>query len=182
MGLLKPRTTSVVIYQGDDLERLAELRRAVDRAEAAGKGAPLRGGDEVPGQPERDAYDAFVDAAADRAVEVVLRAIGSSRFGDLMLAHPPRLVDDGDGGKRVHEDDEPFGVNTLTFGKALLAYREDKVRTIAAPDVGADDLHEFLDDECSDGDIERLWTTAYYLNRTPGADPKDTRFSTISPS
>lgn len=178
MGLLKPRTTSVVIYQGDDLERLAELRRAVTRAEAAAVGAPLRGGDEVPGQVEKDAYDTFVDEAAGRAVQVDMQTIGSTRFADLMLAHPPRMVEAEDG-QVVHEDDEPFGVNTLTFGKALLSYRDDK-RTIVSPDLSDDDLSEFLNDECSDGDVERLWTAAYYLNRTPGADPKDTRFSTSS--
>lgn len=178
MGLLKPRTTSVVIYQGDDLEQLAELRRAVTRAETASAGAPLRGGDAVPGAAEKAAYDAFVDEAAGRAVEVVMEAIGSTRFADLMLAHPPREVD-GEDGKRIHEDDEPFGVNTLTFGKALLAHRDEK-RTIVSPDVSEADLREFLDDECSEGDVERLWTAAYYLNRTPGADPKDTRFSTSS--
>lgn len=181
MGLLKPRTTSVVIYQGDDLERLAELRRAVARAEAASEGAPRRAGDETPARAERDAYDAFVVEAAERAVEIRLEALGSTRFGDLMLAHPPRMVATDDGG-RMHEDDEPFGVNTLTFGKALLSFRDARKRTIIEPDLSPDALSEFLDDECSDGDVEKLWTAAYYLNRGVGGDPKGTMFSTGSPS
>ena len=186
MGLLKPRTVSVTIYQGDDLERLAELHRAVVRAEAqaveAARG-PRRGGDEIPNaDAEKAAYNAFVDEAAERAVEVRLRAIGSTRFADLMLAHPPRMVD-GEGGKKPHEDDEQFGVNTLTFPKALLGYRDEadpELRTIVAPAASVEDIREFLDDECTDGDVEKLWTAAYFLNRTPGADPKDTRFSTGS--
>lgn len=184
MGILKPRTTSVTIYQGDDLERLAELHRAVVRAEAAAERAasgPRRAGDEVPtADVEKAAYNAAVDAAAESAVEVRLRSIGSSRFADLMLNHPPRTVK-ADDGTTLHEDDEPFGVNTLTFGKALLAYRDGDVRTIELPDVSEEDLRGFLDDEATDGDIEKLWTAAYYLNRTPGADPKDVpRFSTSS--
>ena len=183
MGLLKPRTVSVTIYQGDDLERLAELHRAVVRAEAraveAARG-PRRAGDEIPNaDAEKAAYNTFVDEAAERAVEVRLRAIGSTRFADLMLAHPPRMVD-GEDGKKPHEDDEQFGVNTLTFPKALLSYREDGVATVLEPEVSAEDLREFLDEECTEGDVEKLWTAAYFLNRTPGADPKDTRFSTGS--
>ena len=34
MGLLKPRTAIVTVYQGDDIPRLAELHRA---AEVAGR-------------------------------------------------------------------------------------------------------------------------------------------------
>ena len=175
MGLLKPRTTSVILYQGDDLERLAELRRAVDRAETQPPG-PRRGGDEIPGAVEREALEAFAGEAAERAVEIRLQAIGSTRFAALMLAHEPRRVDGPDDGKRMHEDDEPFGVNTLTFGKALLSYRDEdraEVRTILEPDLSPEDLREFLDDDCADGDIERLWTTAYYLNRSEASgDPK----------
>lgn len=183
MGVLKPRTTTVAIYQGDDLEHLAELYRAVERAEAAvkaAKGAPSREGDPVlTAQAERDAYDAAVDEAAERAVSVVLTTIGR-RFRGLLAEHPARTTE-VDGKVEAHEDDVTFGVNTETFPLALLSYNDDGKRTTTLdPAVSDAEVTAFLDD-ASDGDFERLWQTAYWLNRAPGSDPKDSKFSTASP-
>ena len=96
MSTLKPRTATIPIYQGDDAERLAELRMAVavaERQAMQSNGAPRRGGDSDPAEAikaAQAAYDAFVDEAAERAVEVVVRSIGRRRFRDLVAAHPPR--------------------------------------------------------------------------------------------
>lgn len=172
MGLLKPRTASVLVYHGDDMERLAELRRAVARAEArveSAAGSPRRGGDAVvSAEPEKAAYDAAVDEAAGRAVEVRLAALGSQRFRGLLAEHPPR---DG------VDDDAPFGVNTETFPRALLMYRDAEKRTITDPDCSVADLGEFLDDEASEGDFEELWVTAYWLNKATGVDPRLGKYS-----
>lgn len=198
MGVLKPRTTTVVIYQGDDLAQLAELNRAVRRAEAALKVAeaeakaagksPLRAGDEVPStQVEQDAvraaqevYDAFVDDAADRAVVVTLTSIGR-RFRNLLLEHPARTRE-VDGKPETVDADEVYGVNTETFPMALLSFSAGDGRRTAALDPAVSDaeLAAFLED-IPDGDFERLWTTAYWLNRSEGIDPKDTKFSNGSP-
>lgn len=213
MSHLKPRTATVLIYHGDDLERLAELRReaevaeriaqqAIDAAELRGSGN-LRGGDADPVAearkafnatvpPKRDAYDAFVAEASGRALEVTLQMIGKRRFKELVLAHPPRMVtkeEPVEGGEpktveAVHEDDAMFGVNTETLPTALLAYvdpRDTAVRTITAPEFhGAAQVEEFLDDELSEGDFDKLWVAAFLLNRTAGADPKASLFSTGS--
>lgn len=220
MGVLKPRTTTVTLYHGDDLERLAELhqeaRVATARADAAARkveaigesdAAPLRGGDtdegSVAAREHREAlaekeaaeaaYDDFVTGAAERAVEVRLQAIGSTRFSDLLLAHPARSTLDEDGKPQVHEDDLAFSrvqemagyrpvlVDVSTFPRALAGFRDETKRTIVEPDTSEEELAEFLDDECSEGDLERLWTAAFFLNRG-GADPKGTRFSTSSRS
>ena len=188
MSTLKPRTATIPIYQGDDAEHLAELRMAVAVAErqAAQTQAPRRGGDPAPSEDVKaaqEAYDAFVDEAAERAVEVVVRAIGRRRFRDLVAAHPPRQVKDADGKDVTHEDDEHLGVNVETFAPALLTFAEpgeDGVRTIIAPadavkSPGA--LRDFLDDEVTDGDYEKIFTVAYWINRAAGSDPKELRYS-----
>lgn len=219
MGVLKPRTTSVTLYHGDDLEILADLNRdarvAAARAEAAGRKVeaadeaptgPRRGGDsDEVGELAREhrealeaqevaekAYDDFVTEAAERAVEVRLQAIGSTRFSDLLLAHGARSVTGEDGKPQVHEDDLAFSrsqemagfrpvlVDVSTFPRAIAGFRDDAKRTIVEPDMTDTELAEFLDDECSEGDLERLWTSAFFLNRG-GVDPKAAaRFSTTN--
>lgn len=206
MGLLNPRTATVVLYQGDDMARLADLQREADHAELQARAdlqsaarAPLRAGDEVPLEafreavkPARDALNAFVDEAAARAVEIRLQAIGSTRFEELLLAHPPRKVQ-VDGKTVDHEDDAAFAdylsefgiedgaVNTATFPKALLKHREGR-RTIVEPDLSEAELEEFLDEECSEGDIDAMWRPAYLLNRVVAVDPKGVKFLNDDPT
>lgn len=181
MSTIKPREAEIVIYQGDDLARLADLRRTAEAATRAGAGNSLRVGDDGAGQAERDAYDAFVDEAAERAVVVKVRAIGRKRFRDLMAEHPPRKVD-GEDGPETHEDDAPYDVNTDSFPEALLAFRDGDVSTIVSPEFGTSAAaRDFLENDIADGDFESLWVGAYFLNRAPSADPKASRFSTGSP-
>jgi hypothetical protein len=168
MAYLKPRTAKIVLYQGDDMASLAELKRAADNA-AGG----LRTDD---GSDEMNAYEAFLDEAAERAVEVVLQSVGRRRWRDLVLAHPPRMVEsepDTEGKTRQveHDDDVQWGVNTETFPRALLTLADGEHRTIASPDLG-DDLAAFVDDELSEGDFEKAWITAFQLNASPSRDPK----------
>lgn len=184
MALLKPRTTTVLIYQGDDLEHLAELHRKVQQAEAKAEAdakAPRRGGDEVPSaQAEQDAYDAAVDEAAERAIVVTLTAIGRTRWRNLLAEHPAR-THEVDGKTETIEDDQLYEVNTETFPLALLTYSRDGVRTATLdPPVSDAEFRAFLEDEAADGDIEKLWVSAYWLNRALGSDPKDSKFSTGS--
>lgn len=201
MTNLKPRTAEIVIYQGDDLAHLADLRR---KAEAAQRAADLyrstvddgtaRAGDDAPSAAaEKAAYDAFVDEAAERAVIVRLQAIGRRRFRTLVTEHPAREVDavrTGEDGEQVtvretHPDDAAYGVNVDTFPDALLNFvdeQDDSICTIVSPEfASAAKRRAFLEDEMADGDFEQAWVTAYFLNRSPGADPKARRYSTDSP-
>lgn len=178
------RTAMVVIYQGDDLARLGELRQEADLAqrlfEETTKSGTSRVGDGVDPKPAKDAYDAFIDEAAERAVEVRLSAIGRKHWRDLFEAHPPRETTetvDGDERQVTHVDDEPFGVNTRTFPEKLLAFSVDDVRTIAEPEFSTPAERQAWLDDISEGDFDRLWTTAYYLNTSLGVDPKGSRFS-----
>jgi hypothetical protein len=70
-----------------------------------------------------------VDEAAERALEVTFQSIGRRRFAELVEKHPPRMVDgepgeDGNVKQVEHEDDQGFGVNTSTFPRALLTFRD----------------------------------------------------------
>lgn len=174
MTTIKPRTTAVIIYQGDDLERLGELRMAAETADRIARQAKgsARVGDEVSAQPAKDAYDDFVREAAERATVVTLTIIGNRRFRELRKEHPARetVVD---GAVVVHEDDAEFDVNTETFPDALLTYRDQGRQTIVDPEFPTRQaVQDFLDDDISEGDYERLWVAAYWLNKALGSDPK----------
>jgi hypothetical protein len=164
------RSATLVIYQGDDLERLSDLRREVSVAGARLQntiGSPRRGGDEDPKAALRQAqqaFDDFVDEAAERAVEVRLQAMGRKPFRALLADHPARQVEDTDGKQVDHDDDVDYGANTETMFEPLLS-----ASIVEPADLDLDAL--------SDGDAERLFATAFWLNRSPGGDPKEQRFS-----
>jgi hypothetical protein len=181
-----PRKT-ITIYDSDDFERLGELRTEVSIAEREALSAktPARFGDDIPDAVRlaKDAYDAFVDEAAARADAWELHSIGHEAWRDLVAAHPPRKVKtEDDPPKEVdHPEDAPFGVDTETFGKALLTFvdpDDDEHRTIAKiGDMVPTDLAKRLR-RLSVGQFDTLWVTAFYLNTGGVADPKATRYST----
>ncbi len=219
MSTIKPRSASVVIYQGDDFPVMAELRQAAgvadrfadqaqaevdrlaDRLKRSQSGSRLGDADEslmaaldvarevaearkAEAQERRDAYDAFIPEAAERAVEVVVQSIGNRRFRELLLQHPPRKVTAPDGEQSVHEDDAPHGANVTTYPDALLRFidaEDPERRTIASPQMTRKALTDFLEDEISAGDFESLWLTAHSLNRGVGVDPFLTTYSAPSP-
>jgi hypothetical protein len=115
------RQPEKIIYQGDDADRLTELTRALDVAEAAAKSnvGAARLGDALPSVEEaRKALEDFVSEAAERAFVVKFQHIGSRRFRDFVLAHPPRKVDgEPDEAGVVRQVDHPddwLGVNMDT--------------------------------------------------------------------
>ena len=163
MTALKPRTASVVIYQGDDLEQIADLHRAAEHAASRTEGSPNRLGDVDESQAAKDAHDAFIEEAADRAVVVHLKMLGRRRFRDLMAEHPP---------VKGNDDDEGFEVHVGTFADKFLPL---SFVLVDGPEPVAD-VVGFLD-ELSDGDFDRLFATAYWLNRAPGSDPKELIYS-----
>lgn len=190
---LKPRTATVVIYQGDDLERLAELRRVAENAARihaeAVRSPNARAGDDTltPKLEAEAAYDAFVEVAAERAESLALRNLGGRQWRDLIAEHPPRRVVrtiDGQEQDLLHEDDADFNVNTSTLPDVLLRYvnpNRAEMRTITSPEFPtAQDLQNYLDD-ISGGDYDRLFVTAFHLNASPGYDPKASTYSSTSP-
>lgn len=185
-----PRKTTILIYHGDDFERLAELRREVEIAHRKAESestAPRRFGDlpeTVDVQAAEDAYDAFVDEAAERAEAWVLNPIGHGEFRQLLKDHAPRTVSETDeNGKTVestHPEDEGWGFNTETFPKALLEFidpDDDAIRTVVEPAFDTVAALRKRLKRLSVGEYDSIWTAAYMLNSGGVADPKASRFS-----
>lgn len=186
---------SILIYADDDFEKMSDLRREVMIAENAveqARRSPLLIGDEEPSSEAvdaaRSAFDNFVDEAAERADEWVIETIGHAEFRDLMAKHPPRQVPvEGEEGKtKVHQDDDGFNVDTSTFGKALLLFRQvdedgDESRTIVEPDLPQDQIRRRIK-RLSLGQFDTLWAAAYVLNSNGISDPRAGKFSTTRSS
>jgi hypothetical protein len=185
---------TITIYADGDLETLADLRLNVAIAEEAAAeakaAATRRLGDTTEDEDAavraaKDAYDAGLDAAAERANAWTVESIGHEEFRELLKAHPPRKVDadpvEGEQPKQVtHPEDEALGVNTETFGKALLLYvdpEDPEIRTIVEPTENVPRQVKRL----SSGQFETLWVAAYQVNVGGVLDPKATRFS-IAPT
>jgi hypothetical protein len=171
MGAIKPRTATVIIYQGDDLDRLAALDDAVAKAaqELARaekqQGSALLMGDGDPAEEARAAHieaqrvrDEFAAESQERGVKVALVARDRKRWRTLMAEHGPR--DDND-------EDRVFGVNMETLPDVLLPESVDRDGSTIEGDVA-----EFLD-SLSDYDYyDRLFVQAFALNRgSAAADP-----------
>lgn len=178
----KPSVWSFPLYQEDDQARMAELKAALDQAVAQSQrtGAE-RMGDDVPSvDAAKKALHDFITEVAERTFEVKWRTIGSRRFRDLRLAHPPRMVTktegEGDEAKVTeveHDDDAGWGVNTETFVRALLAFCDDEVSTIIEPEFESqEDRERFLDDELSDGELFQFFVQVMEANQGGTIDPK----------
>ena len=139
---------TVYLYQGEDLEKIRELAAAA---------SSLRGRPRLMGDVDAaKAHDEFVTEARERAVKVVLEARSRKVWRDLVAAHPPR---------EGHDGDKDAGVNDEAFGAALVPL------SIVEPEFASDaDRQEWVE-ELSDGNFERLYLTAFQLNRT-SASPK----------
>ena len=149
---IQPRTSTVTIFQGDYLDRIRHLEQKAEAAREAADGAP-RMNDEVPDYVRlAEEHDALVKEAEETAVHVVLRALRRSEWRELVAAHPPR---DG------HDGDKSVGVNEDAFKDALVP------ASVVEPDGFVDDL-----DYLSDADYDRLYVTAFALNRGVVAGPK----------
>lgn len=194
-----PRKVTIPLLDGDDMERLADLRREVDIAErfterarlsAEEPGSTARAGDDLSSdavakaearvQVAQDTYDAFVDEASERAEEWVLTTIGHEEFRTLLREHPPRKVPAEDGnGETTHPDDAGWEVNAETFPKALLTFvdpEDDEIRTVQAPFESPAALRKRIK-RLSAGEFDTIWVAAYSLNNGGVADPKASRFS-----
>lgn len=161
MTVIQPRTSVVTIYQGDYLDRIQHLERKAQAAREAADAAP-RMNDEVPDYLRlAEEHDALVQEAEESAVRITLRALRRSEWKALVAEHPPR---DGNKG------DAAVGVNELTFKDALVP-----ASIIEPAEFGEDDL-----DCLSDADYDRLYYTAFALNRGSVAAPKASLVSRMS--
>lgn len=174
MPVIKPRRDTVTIYDGDDWDALSDLRRIAERADlmASTPDKSVLAVDIVDPAAAWEDYAQAAEEAAERGLTVTLEDIGSGRWRDLVAEHAPRE------GNRL---DKQFGYNVDTFPRALLAFRDERRRTIVEPEMGAGELDDFLRD-ISDDDFDALYQKAASLNRGRVADPKDVRSLNGRPS
>lgn len=197
---------TIPIYEDDDFERLADLRREVAIAErhlaqkrleaAEGALGASRIGDDEPDaireatealQAAQDAYDRAVDEASERAEMWSLKPIGHEEFRKLLKDHPPRKVFEGEGDDRKevdHPDDAEWDVNTETFPKALLLFvdpDDEGIRTVVEPKFDSDAAFRRRVKRLSEGEFQSMWVTAYMANKGGLADANFTRFSPGTP-
>lgn len=169
--ILSPRTTEVVLFQGDDYDEFAERLAAVDRA--ARTGAVRRLMDAAPVDVAAGDYDEFLAAAVDRAVKVTLRAMSPKKWRELVSAHPMR------------EDDprDRLGFNIETLGDALVP--ASLVKAVCgedSEDFGSDAAREEFLESLTAGQWDQLYGAALALNTDAGPDPKARLSSTHVPT
>lgn len=166
MGIkLTPRTTTVILFQGDDIEPAMELLREVQSS--ASVSTPLRMGDSLSSieGPVRD-YDTFIEGASDRAVHLRLTALPRKAYRALLSEHPVRQVPAEDGSLQPEPIDAEYGFNFETFGDALIGACVDLEQFDS--EAERDEFIESL----SDGDYSKVYSAALGLNRSLGPDPK----------
>lgn len=168
---LRPRRTSVTLMQGDDIDTMADLSRAVQVARtfgAAGTSLPRMGDapDTSVGEAEAKMNE-FIAEAADRAVVIEFQALERGIFRTMVADHPPRKDAEGS----VLLDDVTYGVNVDTFAGPFLA----------ASSVDPD-IDEAWFGALAEGDFDRCFDAAFWLNRSRSADPKELLRSTRSQS
>lgn len=158
MLTVKPRTTEVVLYQGDDYDRFTELSAAVEAAAmAADRSGARRLGDDEPTTAAAAEYDAFVEEAVGRGVTVRLEAIPRKDFRALVVKHPAREGNDVDKG---------WGFNFETMCDDLVP------ASIPLTDQFSSEAErETFLDSLSDADYSRLYTAAVEVNQGGGPDP-----------
>jgi hypothetical protein len=166
---LRPRTTSVTIMQGDDIDTMADLQQAVRIAQqrVASTTANPRIGD-TPDPSVAEALtqmNEFIESAADRAVVIELQALSKTAFRELVAQHPARKDAEG----ALLPDDAAYGVNVDTFASPFLA--------ASATDA---EIGEEWFDQLAEGDFDRCFDAAFWLNRSRSADPKELMRSTHS--
>lgn len=149
MSTIQPRTAVITIYQGDYLDRIRHLERKYEAALKAEGDTPRVLSDESQASSLAEQHEALVAEAEDSAIDVTVTALGRRAWRALVAEHPAR---DGNKG------DADLGVNEDTFKDALVA---------ASVDLTDEDL-----DLISDVDFDRLYISAFALNRLPVADPK----------
>lgn len=197
---------TIPIYARDDFEKLTELRQQVEIAErkaaamrldaAREQFTPRRIGDDESNEDaveaeaaamvkaKQDAFDAFVDEAAERAEMWSVEPIGHEEFRELLKEHPPRTTKDDDGKEVTVPEDQGFEVNTSTFPKALLTFvdpEDETIRTVVEPKFDSEAAFRRRLKRLSAGHFDSIWAAAFMENRGGIVDPKGLRYSPATP-
>lgn len=165
MGSIKmnQRGTTVTLYQGDDLDRLNDLRRAADALKPGPNSTGVENGQHVAAEQE---YTDFHAEATERAVAIELKPLGRKAWQQLVLEHPPREDSDGD---------RAVGLNESTFSEPLV------MASIVSPEMSDAEKQEFLD-SLTFGQFDTLYQDAFTINRVVYAPKAPLPGSAPSPS
>lgn len=144
---MNQRTFKVKLHQGEDLDRLAELRNAASAAKPVGVTTAMEDAEYAAAAM---AYDEFLAEADTRAVTVELKPLLRKPYQDLVLAHPPR--DDSD-------SDQAVGLNESTFAEPLV------MACIVGPEMSDAEKTAFLD-SLTFGQFDTLYQESFTINRT----------------
>lgn len=155
---ITPRIDTVTILQGEDDQRLRELRATVDRLKPKKGGEPATLDETSALQAAEEAVEEFKAEAEERGVKVVLRALGRKTWRDLIAKHPPREDNEGD---------KALGANTETFEEELVA------ASIASPTFSSVEERDHFLDSLSIATFGELGIKAWSLNMGSAASPKD---------
>lgn len=178
------RTTVVTLLQGNDYDAVVDLKSDIERA--ARTGMTRRVGDADPMTETVEAFDGFMDAAAERAMKVGLTALHRKEYRKLRNEHPPRMID-GPEGPTTHPEDFANGFNEETFGDVIVAacmveFATKSENPDEIPTFGDRPAAEAFLDELSDGDFSQLYSAAVSLNQGVGPDPKVRLSSLLAPT
>lgn len=174
MTTFEPRTATITIYQGDYLDRIRHLERKAEAAKDAAGSESSRLAHEIPEYLAiAERHDALVAEAEASAVNVKVKALGRRAWRDLVAKHPPRTVEGG-ASEADSKSDAAVGVNEETFKDELVA------ASIAEPEFSSRAACDEFTDSLADVDYDRLYYTAFALNRSVAADPKASLVSTLS--
>lgn len=166
--VLNPRTAKITLWQGDDEDQIRELANAAHEARQRAEKAGPRGlGDEPEWMTLAQEHDEFVAAAKERAVHVVVRAVGRKTWKQLVNGNPPREGNDNDEAAGVNEDD---------FAEVLVPL------SVASPIFESDAKRDEFLDSLNDNQFTRIYMTAFALNRGGQADPKADLLLQLTPT
>lgn len=168
--IFTPRTAVVTIWAGDDLDQIRHLEHQAEAAKEAETTDGPRLNHETPEYLDlARKHDELVKAAEARATHVRVQALPRKQWKALVAEHPPRKAGDSGVTDAQVASDSMSGVNDETFKDALVPL------SIVEPDLSEADL-----DRLADIDFDRLYVTAFGLNRGVVADPKASLVSRLT--
>lgn len=153
MSLFEPRTAVVTIYPGDYLDRIRHLEQRAEAELKSHEGVPLLNGEVPEYLATAKEHDALVAEANKVAVRIRLKHLPRGEWTALCELHPPR---------EGYPADVRFGANIAEVAEKVVPLSIVEPEGITAEDLAS----------LSHADWERLYLTAFALNRVPVADPK----------
>lgn len=163
-----PRSTRVLLYQGDDRRRLRELLDDVSNA-AVAEDSPVRIADTGTGHAV-EAYNTFLAEAEGRAVAVELQALPRRKYRAMVTEHT--TTKKGEDGEPVDTVDD-FALADLLVPACMALAGTPRFDTDAERDTFLDALN--------DADFSRLYTGAVEVNTSQGVvDPKSLSVSDLT--